>query len=130
MARRALLVQTQGEPDAQPQAGWGTCTCTCRPQGLWGHPAEARRLQPTPTCSRQGAPCLLSLTFTHLCAALPAWHVLPAAAAAMCTQTVAKLPRWAKPTPLPWWEKKPTNWNRNMDRRIGNKFQYQNGNGR
>lgn len=42
-------------------------------------------------------------------------------------KTIAKLPSWTKPTPQPWWEKAPANWNKAMDRRIGNKFQYQNG---
>jgi hypothetical protein len=42
-------------------------------------------------------------------------------------KTIAKLPSWTKPTPQPWWEKAPAHWNKAMDRRIGNKYQYQNG---
>ena len=41
--------------------------------------------------------------------------------------SVAKAPSWTKPTSQPWWEKAPANWNKAMDRRHYNKFQFQNG---
>jgi hypothetical protein len=37
----------------------------------------------------------------------------------------ARVPKWIKPTPQPWWEKAPQAWNEAMDRRINNRFRYQ-----
>lgn len=42
----------------------------------------------------------------------------------------AKVPHWTKPTPQPWWEKSPAEWQKAMDRRVHNRFQFQNGQGR
>ncbi|WIA16123.1 hypothetical protein OEZ85_012842 [Tetradesmus obliquus] len=38
----------------------------------------------------------------------------------------ARVPWWTKPTPKPWWEKAPSGWSKNMDKRLSGP-KYQNG---
>jgi len=41
--------------------------------------------------------------------------------------SAAKLPDWSKPTDDPWWDKPPSGWNKDWDKRINNQYRFQNG---